>query len=277
MLTRTFCHIPGIGLERERRLWAAGICCWDDAGGSELPLTPALERAIRAEARRSTQRLARRDARYFARHLPSHQQWRLFDQFRDSAAFLDIETTGLGGPDDYVTAIALYDGQRVRHYVCGENLDQFETDVAQYDLLVTYNGKSFDVPFIGKFMNVRLDQAHVDLMYVLRSLGYTGGLKAIERRLGYERSDMADIDGFFAVVLWHEYQRTDDRRVLETLLAYNVQDVLNLEPLMAFAFNRKLEATPFTRELHLPEPTTHTNPFRVHREVVDRLKRQSSW
>ena len=275
MLTRTFCHIAGIGAEWERRLWAAGVLCWDDAAGAALP--PGRAQAICRETPRSTQRLARRDARYFADCLPTKEQWRLFAEFRDSTVFLDIETTGLGTPGDYVTAISLYDGRRTRHYVQGRSLDQFELDVAEYDLLVTYNGKSFDIPFIARFMNVRLDQAHVDLMHVLRSMGYKGGLKAIERRLGYERPDMADIDGYFAVVLWHEYQRTGDPRVLETLLAYNMQDVLNLEPLMVFAFNRKLEATPFADELRLPEPAVHANPFNVHREIVDRLKRPMAW
>ena len=192
-------------------------------------------------------------------------------------AYLDIETTGLGGPGDVVTTIALYDGRNVRHYVRGENLERFADDARAYDLLVTYNGKSFDVPFLARFLGVQLEQAHIDLMHVLRRLGYRGGLKAVERQLGYERPDMADIDGYFAVVLWHAYQRTGDRRALETLLAYNVQDVLNLEPLMVFAFNRSLEATPFADELRLPAPTPKANPFHVHRDVVDRLQRTIVW
>ena len=78
-------------------------------------------------------------------------------------------------------------------------------------------------------------------------------------------------------MLWHEYKRTGDKRVLETLLAYNVQDVLNLEQLMVFAFNQKLAATPFTRELSLPVPATLPNPFSVDRQVVDQLRRTPTW
>jgi hypothetical protein len=39
MLQKAFIHVPGIGLVRERRLWAAGIRTWSDylAGGAELP------------------------------------------------------------------------------------------------------------------------------------------------------------------------------------------------------------------------------------------------
>ena len=270
MLTHTFCHVPGVGPQSEQQLWERGVRTWHDALGATLPGRRG--EAIREVASRSIGCLERGDVRHFGRCLPSQEQWRMFARFRHTAAYLDIETTGLGNDGDYVTAIALYDGRRVRHYVQGKNLDDFELDVGEYDLLVTYNGKSFDLPFLRRHMTLRMDQAHIDLMHVLRNLGYRGGLKGIERQLGYERRDMEDIDGYFAVILWREYQRTRDPHALETLVAYNVQDVLNLEPLMVFAFNRKLEATPFADELRLPEPATAQNPFRAHRDLVRRLK-----
>ena len=78
-----------------------------------------------------------------------------------------------------ITTVALYDGAVIRTYVRGENLDKFPAGVAQYDLLVTFNGRCFDVPFCeAQFPGLRLDQTHIDLRYVLRSLGYRGGLKA---------------------------------------------------------------------------------------------------
>ena len=269
MLTRTFCHIDGVGATSEQRLWDAGVRSWSDAAATDLPgrRGPVIRRAVQ----QSQLRYERRDTRYFAGRLPTHQQWRLFADFRDNAAYLDIETTGLGRPDDCVTTIALYDGRDVRHYVQGRNLEQFELDAAGYDLLVTYNGKSFDVPFLRKFLRVHLDQAHVDLMHVLRSLGHRGGLKAIEQRLGYARPGMEDIDGYVAALLWHEYERRRDPQVLETLLAYNVQDVLTLEHLMVEAFNTKLEQTPFAGDLRMPAPTVQTNPFRADPGVVRRV------
>jgi len=56
-----------------------------------------------------------------------------------------------------------------------------------------------------------------------------------------DRGDLKDIDGFFAVLLWDEYQRTGDQKVLKTLLAYNIQDTINLENLMVTAYNLKLK------------------------------------
>src|SRR6185503_9998921 len=115
--------------------------------------------------------------------LPTNQHWRLASDFRRSIAYLDIETTGLGY-GDMITTIAIYDGSNILHYINGQNLSDFKRDIQAYNLLVTYNGKCFDVPFIERFFNIRLDHAHIDLRYVLKSLGYTGGLKACERQLG---------------------------------------------------------------------------------------------
>src|SRR5262249_51543513 len=157
-----------------------------------------------------------------------NQRWRLFPDFRDRCAFLDIETTGLGGPGDYVTAVALYDGATVRHFVHGDNLADFPDALAPYGLLVTYNGSSFDLPFLERQFRCDIRQAHIDLRYVLKSLGVAGGLKNCEKRLGIERPGLESVDGAVAVLLWHEFQRRQDQQALETLLAYNAQDALNL-------------------------------------------------
>ena len=49
------------------------------------------------------------------------------------------------GWSDEITTIALYDGWTIRHYVQGHNLHGFLHDVQACQLLVTYNGKTFDV------------------------------------------------------------------------------------------------------------------------------------
>ena len=99
-----------------------------------------------------------------------------------------------------------------------------------------------------------------------------GGLKGCERQLGMDRGDLSDIDGFFAVLLWEEYQRTGDQKALDTLLAYNIQDTINLENLLVTAYNLKLKDTPFC-ETHLiadsPQPA---NPFRADLATVERIK-----
>ena len=228
MLRRTFCHVPGVGIKAEQRLWAAGAVSWDAVAQAGITLAAPRRERIVQHLEESERRLAGKDPAFFAQTMPSGEHWRLYPEFRDSVAYVDIETTGLGGPRDHITTIALYDGRTIRHYVHGQNLAEFARDVRDYRLLVTYNGKCFDLPFLRASFGIPLDQAHIDLRYVLASLGYKGGLKGCERRLGLDRGDLADVDGFFAVQLWNDYRWRGNLQALETLLAYNIRDVVNL-------------------------------------------------
>jgi hypothetical protein len=111
------------------------------------------------------------------------------------------------------------------------------------------------------------------LRYVLKSLGYTGGLKGCEMKAGVDRGDLCGVDGYFAVLLWNEYQRNKNHKALETLLAYNIQDVINLESLMVFSYNLKLKGTPFNESHQLAVPSSPKLPFQADLETIDRIKR----
>jgi len=273
MLERTFCHIPGLSLRSERNLWRAGVTSWDAFCGNAPPaLTATRRRGVEDHLAESRCRRAGDDAAWFAAALPAKEEWRLFPTFRHSIAYLDIETTGLSRGRDAITTIAVYDGRDIRHYVQGENLEDFPADIVNYRLLVTYNGKCFDVPFIEATFGIELPKAHIDLRYVLGSLGLRGGLKGCERALGLSRGDLDGVDGFLAVQLWDDWRRRGDRRTLETLLAYNIEDVINLELLMVHAYNRKLAETPFAETLRIEEPAAAQNPFQADREVLARLR-----
>jgi uncharacterized protein YprB with RNaseH-like and TPR domain len=272
MLKNTFCHIPGLSPAAEQRLWSAGIDCWDAALKAErLALPRRVPPALSQHLYESLMHLERGNPLPFAVSLPVNQHWRFFPEFRHTLAYLDIETTGLGYGST-ITTIVLYDGQRLRHYVQGHNLQAFTHDIYEYRTIVTYNGKAFDVPFIERCFRIKMPHAHIDLRYVLRSLGYTGGLKSCERQLGLERKALADVDGFFAVLLWHEFRRTQDARALETLLAYNATDVVHLEALMVQAYNLKLHATPFRTSHQLATPSLPVIPFTADPETIHRLK-----
>jgi uncharacterized protein YprB with RNaseH-like and TPR domain len=206
--------------------------------------------------------------------LPSSEHWRLFPEFRRSIAYLDIETTGLGGPGDHITTIALHDGRSISWYIKGKNLGDFKRDIKRYKVIATFNGKCFDIPFIENEMRITMDHAHIDLRYVLRSLGYTGGLKRCEKMLGIERAGLQGIDGFFAVLLWNDFKENINQKALETLLAYNIQDAVNLETLMVIAYNMKLKDTPFFETHKLPLPATPDNPFKADTFTVRRILKQ---
>nr|WP_321398524.1 ribonuclease H-like domain-containing protein [uncultured Desulfobacter sp.] len=273
MLKNSFQHIPGIGETTEAQLWASGLLEWPQIQSEHTLKIPAKRlETIAAHTKTAIGHLENKNPAYFADLLPAKEHWRLFDEFRDSTAYVDIETTGLRSYGFEITTIALYDGKDIRYYVQGHNLEEFIEDIQNYKLLVTYNGKTFDVPFIQDQFGIQLNHAHIDLRYVLKSLGYSGGLKSCEKALGLDRGDLDGVDGYFAVFLWHEYRKNNNEKALETLLAYNIEDVVNLETLMVLAYNMKLKETPFSATHALPIPRIPEIPFKPDLETIDRIK-----
>ena len=273
MLKNTFMHIPGVGRITERRLWESGVLCWDDFfGNASIRQTSKRKAFMENHLEASQVHFQQNNLQYFFDQLPANQHWRLFPDFRESVAYLDIETTGLQGWQDEITTIALYDGKNIFTYVNGRNLDDFNDDIAKYRAVITYNGKCFDLPFIENYLGISLNPIHVDLRYILAGLGYKGGLKSCERQLGIDRNDLADIDGYFAVLLWNEYKRNHNQKALETLLAYNIQDVVNLEALMVESYNINLRDTPFYGDRQLTCPKQPEISFKANRKVVEKIK-----
>ena len=282
MLTRSFVHVPGIGRATERKLWDAGIRSWEDflSRAYSAPIGDKQREVLCRAIEQSVHAIQSRDWMFFYRALPSADQWRMLNLPHARIGYLDIETTGLSPTCQYITCIGVYDGAQVHSYVRGQNLEQFVDDIEQYDLLVTYNGKCFDLPFIRAAMGIALDVPHVDLRYVSASVGLKGGLKGAEKRAGIRRPhELEGVDGYMAVLLWSEYERTGDERALETLVAYNAEDVINLLPLAQAVWNRKLP----NRFRNLRVERTRSRPAlpqRADGELVRRLLREAgmgSW
>ena len=240
MLSQTFIHLPGVGPVTERELWADGIRTWDDFIASDrLPGRAGRQgELLRGLVRQSGERLRDSDAAYFAAALPNSELWRLYADFRHRAAFLDIETTGLSPEYADITMVGLLDFDGYRAFVRGENLEDLREAIDDYDLLVTFNGASFDLPFIEhKFGRMFARTAHIDLMFPLRTLGMRGGLKSIERRLRVGRpSELSTLNGFDAVRMWRMWQM-GDAGARDTLIRYNAEDVAVLPRLADIVYD----------------------------------------
>jgi len=225
----SFIPVRGVGERTERSLWEQGITHWDDFEPDAVGETTA-ER-IQAFIDDARDHLARRNSHYFGRQFPSQAQWRLYESFDETAAFFDIETTGLDQRHDAVTTVSVRQGGETETFVRDRDLtaERLQETFADADLLVSFNGKRFDVPFLEQSFDLDgvLDRPHLDLMYPCRRLDLTGGLKKIEKDVGVER-DRPDLSGEDAVRLWYDYQRGDET-ALETLVSYNREDVDHLE------------------------------------------------
>jgi uncharacterized protein len=234
MLRNTFQHIPGLGERRERALWRRGIWTWDDlrAEPRRSGLAPTLLADAQAMLQLSEEALGRGNLYFFAQLLPAAEHWRLYGDFQEMTAYLDVETGRLADGRQGITVVGLFDGRQFLSFVRGHNLHRLEEHLRRYDLLVTFNGKAFDLPLIERDLGIPIYQSQIDLRVFLQRLGYRGGLKRIERQWGIIREDgVAGLTGFDAVLLWERYRR-GDATALERLLAYNRADVVNLEVLL---------------------------------------------
>ncbi len=272
MLQHTFVHISGIGRKTEENFWKAGIHSPEDIGVlNPAGLSPAKLHQV-ASHQKEAPPFDRRDPYYWADSLASREHWRLFPHFRNTTAYLDIETNGRAHSKNSITTIALYDGTTIFTFIKGKNLDRFKEVVEQYEVLVTYNGKSFDIPVIKGELGIAMDHVQLDLRPILRNLGYVGGLKGCEKQLGLDRGELDGVDGSFAPVLWRQFQRTGNKKALETLLAYNIEDTVNLETLMVEAYNQNVAQTPFGDELMIPPPDPPALPYSPDAKLIQSLQ-----
>lgn len=232
-IENSFIPVQGVGEVTERRLWRDGVLTWDEfqprhVGGE----TGDRIEAFIAEARAH---LDDGNTRFFGKSLPSGELWRLFENVRDDVAYFDIETTGLSPQTSRVTTVSVHRGSETETFVQGRDLtaSALRDSLGDASLLVSFNGKRFDQPFLEHHYAVDLDPVpHLDLMYACRRVGLTGGLKQIERALGLDRAGVEDVDGREAVRLWHQYERSGDEAALDRLVRYNRFDTQNLESLL---------------------------------------------
>jgi len=237
MLRRTFVHLPGVGPNAERRLWHAGIKTWEDfADAKDLRLKPEVRDRLAEHLCLSAQRLDKRDARFFRDCLPRDSWWRAYPDFVREAVYLDIETTGMGGWAE-TTVVGLLRQGRMQVFIKDENLVELPAALADCKLLITFYGSAFDLPFLRRrFADLACNALHLDLCFLLRRLGLRGGLKAVEQRLGIERSEATrGLSSYDAVRLWREWER-GSKEALALLLEYNREDVSNLVPLAKTAY-----------------------------------------
>lgn len=237
MLKNSFIHLGGIGLATERKLWNSGIRCWEELRERGLVCLPESRRAPAAsKLADSVRHYDAGNWNFFDRALPSSQKWRAFGDFRPTALFLDIETTGLTDADS-ITMIGAYNGSQTKTFIAGINLEEAAAEISRYPLLATFNGACFDLPVIRRrFPQLVFNHIHVDLRYALHWLGFHGGLKVIEKHFHIERSpETRGLDGWDAVRLWYEYLR-GSTEALELLKMYNGEDTRNLKTLLETVF-----------------------------------------
>jgi uncharacterized protein YprB with RNaseH-like and TPR domain len=152
-------------------------------------------------------------------------------------AYLDIETTGLMYGSSEITVVGIY---LVRGDVTdfvqlvGRDIsaDAIMDALEGVDIIYTYNGSRFDLPFIHSQCGINLAALypHRDLMYDCWRKNLRGGLKGVEKQVGITRN-LPDMNGLEAIKLWWQYVDSFDLDALNKLCEYNKEDVVNLKTL----------------------------------------------
>lgn len=241
MLTNTFRHLRGISGCKEASLWRAGILTWDDYDAqttvqqslfadplhySNSPLNP------------SRRALQENNLDFFARTLDRQQHFRIALAYPRETLFLDIETTGLSWYYDRITLVGWSVGGKFDFLIAGESPDKLFSAIANAKVLVTFNGTMFDLPFLKRtYPELHFPPIHVDLRFLAKRVGLTGGQKEIERKLKLHRGkNIEQVIGENAPILWHRFVRGDTDSLM-SLIEYNRADVYGME----FIFDKVID------------------------------------
>ena len=243
MIQCTFQHVPGVHRKGELRLWQSGITNWEkllNTPQQHPNFTKKLWNRLKTDIIQCQKALERKDYDFFIKKFPEDIIWRLIPNLEDKILYFDIEATGLDLVNDSITTISTFDGSEIKYFVEGQNLEEFIPYLEKFDAIATFDGEKMDIPFIEHKFGFDFYHIHFDLFKISRKLGISGGLKQIENYLEISRNvkNLEGIDGKTAIYLWKEYQLTKDSRYLDTLLAYNIEDAVNLEPILSWFYNR---------------------------------------
>lgn len=182
--------------------------------------------------------------------------------------FLDTETTGLAGAGAlaFMVGVAFFEPQMVavgdtqverqvlvvRQYFLRDHGDepamlrQLDELLAGKAGLITFNGRSFDVPLLdNRYLMNRLpgrlpEVPHIDLLPPARRLFRARlgscALGALEQNLlGLQRTQ-DDVPGWLIPSLYHAFLRTGDARDLTRVFYHNEMDMLSMVTLAARIF-----------------------------------------
>lgn len=183
-----------------------------------------------------------------------------FDPLR--TCYVDTETTGLAGGAGTVAFLIGLGYFREDAFVLeqcfmrdyddeGAMLEYLADKFTEFDCVVSYNGKSFDLPLLrARFVQHRLpapfrDTVHYDLVHAVRRVWKKRlsdcSLNNIERLvLDFHRE--GDVPGFLIPGIWLDYLVYRDARPLQGVFYHHAMDIVSLAAL-AGHLSQRLAAT----------------------------------
>lgn len=245
MIKNTFLFLPKIRQKKELSIWKQGIKDWDSFLGAEhiVGISTRRKNAYDKEIKEAKNALFNDDSSYFNGRLPQHENWRLYESFREDAVFLDIEASSATSPQSYLTVIGMFDGIDTKVMIRGINMDigKLKEHLEKYRIIITFNGSVFDIPYLNRKYPGTISRTPViDLRHVCAKIGLKGGLKDIEKALGIKRANpiVDRLYGGDPLKLWRMFRGSGDDYYLKLLIEYNEEDVINLKKIAEYSIHK---------------------------------------
>ena len=216
------------------------------------------------------------------------------DKRRNDSLFFDIETTGLSPDISAITVIGCCDGDGECIQWFNEDglsqkeiLSEFLTYCKNRKTLISFNGASFDLPFLlAKAQEYGLTDTlspmeHLDLYRELRRCRHLFPFgrfrqKNFEKYLGFSRKD--SLSGKQVIKTYQSWLETGDNALREQVLLHNREDLLGLRAVFQLLCYPALESGEFTvlhasvrdaslqAEIHLEHP--FPVPARLEKDCI---------
>jgi len=169
--------------------------------------------------------------------------------------FIDTETTGLSGGVGvfaFLIGVGFYDNDQfiLRQYFMNDFdeeaaiLNDLKVLAKKYSLVVSYNGKSYDLPLLNSrniYQGIRAPFDHLlhfDLLHTVRRLWQHRlsecSLATAEKEI-LQVSRHGDIPGHLIPSRYFNYLKTRDATEMQPVLYHNQQDILSMLCLLALA------------------------------------------
>jgi len=162
--------------------------------------------------------------------------------------FVDIETTGLSNAPLFLIGILVWDngGFAVRQFLARDYSEEaavighFHNQCEGRTLLVSFNGKSFDLPYVKNRAIVAgvpwsAVLRHMDLLHVSRSIWKKRlpncKLQTLEHHICH-RTRYGDIPGHLIGAAYHAFVRTGDAFQMADIIRHNMLDLVTLADIL---------------------------------------------
>lgn len=232
MIEQTLLQFKNIGDKKLKKLLRAGYDSWDKVlcNIDTIPLESNQKKYLVTQIQQWKEKLVQRDLSFLVNNLRGVDKWTVLHDFFTEASYFDIETDGLGHDCRITVIVCLHKG-KLHKFVRDENLNDFIHVLENVQLMVSFNGLSFDAPVVNRHFQLKeFPVPHIDLRWICFQKNLRGGLKSIEKQLQIQRPEsLQDVGGAQAVLLWNEWENNYNQDARNKLVQYCAADVVALK------------------------------------------------